>query len=219
MIRTAPISAAAALAALLLAPEVARARTPAAGVAQQIRSGFFADVNMGGFFTMGGKNSKGKSGPSNAQAYLQLGVGYDIARNVSVGASFGLGASASSCFAEVSAKDLSCVGVDENGKRVNIADNFTATIFTATVSYKHYFNDRFTLQPRLHLGYATLDPEPRRNENGDPIKGGLVAGGALAVEYSTHMDHFSIGADFAGRLVAGPNIFTMAFFPKIKYTF
>ena len=209
---------AAVFAAASLLSAGAHAATPAAGVEQQIRSGFFADVNMGGFFTLGGKNSKEQSRPSNAQAYLQLGIGYDIAKNVSLGASFGLGASASSCFATVAANG-DCVGKDENQKKIAIADNFTATIFTGTISYKYFFNDRLTLQPRLHLGYAALDPEPRRNENGAPITGGFVAGAALAVEYATHMDHFSIGADVAGRLIAGPNIFTLAFFPKIKYTF
>ncbi|MBI5939168.1 MAG: adventurous gliding motility protein CglE [Caulobacterales bacterium] len=206
----------AALAASL--PGLASAGTPAAGVAQPIRSGFFADVDMGGFFTIGGQNSKEQSRPSNAQAYLQLGVGYDVAKNFSVAATFGIGSSAASCFADISKKG-DCVANKAQADSPKMADNFTATMVTAEASYRHFFTDRLSLQPRLHLGYALLDPEPRQKADGTPITGGVVAGVGVGVEYATHMDHFSIGADIYGRLITGPNIFSMAFYPKIKYTF
>ncbi|MFN7132816.1 MAG: adventurous gliding motility protein CglE [Myxococcales bacterium] len=200
--------------ATMLLPAASFAAVPAAGVQQEIRTGFFTDVNLGGFFTVGGKNSAGASRPSNAQPYLQLGIGYDVAKNFSLGASFGLGASASACFSEVDPKSGVCVGTDADGKKTTVADNFTATTFAAAALYKHYFNERFTLQPRLLLVYARLDPGLRPGATG-----GFLAGASVGVEYATHMDHFSIGADAAGQFVVGPNIFSVAIFPKVKYTF
>jgi hypothetical protein len=196
----------------------ARAATPSAGVPQVIRSGLFADVNLGGFFTVGGKNSAGESTVSNAQAYLQLGLGYDISRHFAVAASFGLGSSAAACFGTVDPKGL-CVGTDPDGKSVDVGDNFTATMFTLELTFKHHFTDRFSLQPRAHVGYAALDPEPLRDSAGRAVKSGVVAGAGVGVEYATHMDHFSIGADVYARYIVGPNILGMAIYPKVKYTF
>ncbi len=201
-----------------LLPATAFASVPAAGVAQEIHSGFYTDVNLGAFFTVGGRNSAGASRPSNAQPYLQLGVGYDIAKNFSLGVGFGLGASASACFGDVDPA-RGCVGVDEAGKPVTLPDNFTATTFSAAASYKHYFNERFSLQPRLLLGYSMLSPGPVRGANGTEVTGGFLAGASVGVEYATHMDHFSIVADASGQFIVGPNIFGIAIFPKVKYTF
>lgn len=210
MIRNATILGAAVFTAVLAAPG-ARAGTPAAGVPQQIRSGFFADVNMGGTFTAGG------SKVSNAQPYLQLGVGYDISRWVSLGASFGLGASAASCFGEVDPnKTPSCYGVDDQGRSIDLPDNFTITSIAAEVALRIPFGleKRLTVQPKLHLGFSLLDPAPKAGVS----KGGLTGFG-LGVEYATHMDHFSIGADLWGNLLVGPNFTSFAFYPKVKYTF
>lgn len=205
-----------AILSVVLLPAAAQAATPAIGVPQEIRSGFFADVNMGAFFALGGVNSDNQSAPSNAQAYLQLGVGYDILKNVSLGVNFGLGTSAASCFSTID-KGGNCSGIVD-GKSARMSDNFTATMFTLEAAYKHYFSERFTLQPRLHLGYAMLDPAPVA-KNDKEVTGGPLFGLGVGVEYATRMDHFSIGADVYGRYISGPNAFTVAVYPKIKYTF
>jgi hypothetical protein len=206
---------------VLLLPTAARAATPAAGVAQEIRRGFFADVNLGGFFTVGGKNAEGSTIASNAQPYLQLGVGYDLdqtgvelLRAFSVGVNFGLGASAAACFGNVDRRG-GCVGDDGQ----DLSSNFTATMFAAQLSYKIFLDERLTLQPRLGGGLALFDPEPVRDAEGRALKRGAILGLGLGIEYATRMDHFSIGADVDARLIAGPNIFAMAIYPKIKYTF
>src|SRR5438045_4152355 len=88
-----------ALAALLLAaPSLATAATPQAGIEQHIRHGFFTETDLGTYFNF--NTSPFQS--SNAQAYLQLGVGYDITERMNVGIQFGLGASAALCFAGTS---------------------------------------------------------------------------------------------------------------------
>ncbi len=213
MTRNATILGAALIAATLLVP-TARAATPAAGVPQQIRSGFFADVNMGGFFTLGGKSvMTGLSKPSNAQPYLQLGVGYDLLEFLSVGLHFGLGSSAASCFSTVDSRQ-SCVS--NSDPKLVMADNFTVSLFSAEASYRYYVNSRFTVQPRLHVGYASFDPLPM-----DETDGGPVFGVAVGAEYATNMDHFSIGLDVDYRFMPtlSPMVHMISFYPKIKYTF
>ncbi len=203
----------AALAATLLAASPAGAATPAAGVEQKLASGFFADVNIGGFSTMMGKGSDGASQPfSNMQFYLQLGVGYDISQLMSLGLVFGLGASGASCFSQVDKKG-NCV-VDPVADKTPIADNFTATTIAAELTFKIPLSERLKVMPRLRVGYAMLDPEPRQG-----VTWAVPVGLAVGVEYATHMDHFSIGADVHGGLFAMPNIGYIALYPKIKYTF
>jgi hypothetical protein len=216
MKRTLTAVLAACLAAL--APAGARAGTPAAGVAQQIRSGFFADVNLGGFFTGGGYNSSGSKGVSNAQAYLQLGVGYDVIKateladkfGLSIGIHFGVGPSSASCFSEVD-KSGNCVYTGTNS---TAPDNFTVMMFGAEVVFKARVYERLYLRPRVEGGYALFDSQPIQGTGG----GGYLGVG-FGIEYATHMDHFSIGADVGVRLILGPNMPVVSFYPMIKYTY
>jgi hypothetical protein len=208
---------AAALAASM-APAAARAGAPAAGETQVLRSGFFADVNLGAFATAGGRDAAGQSTLSSPQAYLQLGLGYDLSRRFSVGASFGLGASAASCFAVV--KGGACVfdGARAASADNAAADNFTVSLFTLQASYRLLFTERLSLQPRLHAGLAALDPAPRRN-SASGVSWGFAAGGGLGVEYATRLDHITLGADLSARWVTGAQILALAVYPKVKYTF
>ena len=175
------------LAIAALAPAAGRASVPAAGVPQTIRSGLFADVNLGGFATALGRDAADRATLSNPQVYLQLGLGYDIARSFSLAASFGLGASASSCFAKV--KGGACV-FDAAGAATadNLAaDNFTVAMFALEASYRHSLGDRLSLQPRLHLGIAALDPEPRRNGSA-PVNKGFLVGAGVGDRKSTRLN-------------------------------
>jgi hypothetical protein len=220
-------------ASLFLAPALAQAGAPAAGVVQEIHSGFFADVNLGGFFTAGGSNDLGSKGVSNAQPYLQLGIGYDIVKTahpddsfgLAIGITFGMGSSAASCFGSyiyAGTSSEACVADPSKGAndQTNVlGDNFTATMFGAEVVFKVHLADRLWLRPRIEGGYAMLDPAPLNDSDGNPINGGAFAGVGVGLEYATHMDHFSIGLDIGGRLIIGPNIPTFTFYPMIKYTF
>ncbi len=202
------------LAAILVAfvPDAAQAGTPSAGVAQEIRSGFFADVNLGGFFTATGLNSKGNKGVSNPQAYLQLGVGYDVAKFLAVGAHFGIGSSANSCFAtRVGDKCLSGATV--------VSDSFTLTMLGAEGVFKVAVGERLFLRPRIDVGWTFLEPAPAVDKDGKEVGGGAYVGAGFGIEYATHMDHFSIGLDIGGKFIIGPNIPVFAFYPMIKYTF
>jgi len=195
------------LAVLLCLPAVAFAATPSEGVELKVRRGFFTETDVGVFFALGGDQ-----GYSNAQTYVQLGLGYDISDSFEVSASFGIGASAADCF---------------GGRKVPgdtttdclAADNFTIGFMDLNVAYLLRLGDRFYLTPKIAVGYTTLDPAPAFNSASVPLTSGVNVGGGLGVEYATSMDHFSIGLEVNGRFILGPNIAAVSIFPRVKYTF
>ena len=64
------------------------------GSPEPIRSGLFTETSMGAFLTVGGLDSY-----SSAEAFLGLGLGYDIIPNLSIGAQFRLAPNVSDCYA------------------------------------------------------------------------------------------------------------------------
>ncbi len=192
------------LVAALLVSSSAFAATPPEGVPLQVRRGFFTETDVGGIFTVGGDN-----GYSNLQTYLQLGLGYQLTLNegkgiIPIGFHVGIGANAQNCWA----------GLNNTGACVQ-SDNFTMTFLNLSVGYLHQIVERFYVGGKLLGGVTLLDPDPI----GD---GGLVRGNfgvALSLEYATNMDHFSVGIDVSYRLVIGPNINALMFYPRVQYTF
>lgn len=211
------------LAVALATPVAASAATPQAGIEQKVRRGLYTETDLGTFFTV---RTAGGSGVSNAQAYLQLGVGYDITEHISVGAQFGLGASAGLCYQDT-ANSGDCGVTDSAGNIIRpdgvnqliLPDNFANTFFQAHFTYYVPIVDKLVFAPRLLAGYARLDPAPIVDANNDPVSGGPMVGADLAIEYATWMDHFTVGLDVAPRYVIGPNILSFAIFPRVKYTF
>lgn len=182
-----------------LAPQAVVARGPTQGKPLQVRRGFFTDTNLGTFFTVGGNDIY-----SNAQSYVQLGIGYDLFETIEVGAHVAFGSNAFNCFAGRLGADGSC----------RRSDAFTVTFFDASVAYLLKMGDRLYLTPKIVAGWTLLDPEPI-----DGHTRGVNIGGGLGVEYATAMDHFSVGAEVLTRYVLGANIPTFAIFPRVKYTF
>lgn len=184
--------------AVVLAPGLATAATPSEGVALEVRRGFFTETDIGVFFTLGGDNQY-----SNAQTYLQLGLGYDLTENIALGFHFGIGANAQNCWSGPG-KGTDCAS----------GSNFTMAFLDVTAAYLFTPLDRFYIGPKIAAGYTLLDPEPVPG-----FSGGANVGGGLSIEYATHMDHFTIGADALVRYVIGPNIPSVSIFPRVKYTF
>jgi hypothetical protein len=196
--------------AVALLPALAVAETPPQGVPLQVRRGFFTETSIGVFFTLGGKNRY-----SNAQTYLQLGLGYDVSENIEIAANFGLGSNAQNCFFEPDQPAGPCAA----SATVAFPDNFTVTFLDANAAYLFKLAERFYLAPKLAVGYTLLDPPPVADSSGDLVSGGPNFGGGIGLEYATNMDHFSIGADGLARWIIGPNIPTIAIFGRVKYTF
>ena len=189
-------------AAMILVPSVALA-VPPQGVELKVRRGFFTETNIGAFFTVGGNDYY-----SNAQSYLQLGIGYDISDKLELGVAFGLGANAANCFA----------GRIGDGRFCNEPDNFTVSFLNASLAWNFKLKDRFYFAPKVTAGISLLDPAPVR-ANGTPINRALNGGVGAGVEYVTALDHFSVGLDVMGRYIFAANIPTIAIFPRVKYTF
>ncbi|QRN93209.1 adventurous gliding motility protein CglE [Archangium violaceum] len=192
------------VAVLALLPTPVLAATPPEGVPLEVRRGFFTEADIGTFFTLGGENIY-----SNAQTYLQLGVGYDLTDKVSLGVHFGLGASAANCFA----------GYLPDSDVCSMSDNFTVSFGDVTAAYMVPLAERLYLMPKVAAGLTRMDPAPVGS--GDPGQSMTApnAGLGIGIEYATPMDHFSVGADFMARYIIGPNISTFALFPRVKYTF
>ncbi len=190
------------LVVLMLVPGLAAAATPSQGVELKVRRGFFTETDIGAFFTLGGNDAY-----SNAQSYLQLGIGYDLSDTIELGAHFGLGANAYNCFS------------GRVGGNCVETENFTITFFDATLAYLVPLRERLYLTPKIAAGYTLLDPSPVRKENGEGFTRGLNFGAGIGVEYATAMEHLSIGADLLVRYIPVANIPAVSIFPRVKYTF
>lgn len=189
--------------ALALVPGLSLAATPSEGVVAEVRRGFFVETDVGVFFTLGGNNAY-----SNAQTFLQLGVGYDVTEALEIGAHFAIGSSADNCFGALS-----------TGGLCQDSENFTLTFLDVSAAYRFTVLPRLTLAPKLVAGWTLLDPAPARDSSNNPIAGGANVGGGASLEYATSMDHFTVGADVLVRYVIGPNIPAISIFPRVKYTF
>ena len=191
---------------LILVPALAEASTSSEGVPLKVRRGFFTETDIGGFFTVGGQN-----GYSNLQSYLQLGAGYQFSfgdgekNAVPIGLHVGIGANAANCW---DTKPLLAGDICQQ------SDNFTVTFITASAGFMRQILERFYIGGKLLVGYTLVDPEPVAG-----VSKGVNVGAAFSLEYATNMDHFTIGLDFVYRMVIGPNIHTLQFYPRVKYTF
>lgn len=199
-----------ALLVVLLAPSAVLAATPSEGVPLQVRRGFFTETDVGGFFTLGGDD-----GYSNLQTYLQLGIGYQLtfldgSLLVPIGFHVGIGSNAQNCFA----------GRKATGDCTQ-ADNFTMTFLSLTGGLLGRVTERVYLGGKVIAGYTLLDPAPIYTADvpPSPVNGGVNVGIAASFEYATQMDHFSVGIDIAFRFVIGPNIPSLAVYPRVQYTF
>lgn len=179
------------------------AATPSEGVPLQVRRGFFTETDIGGFFTLGGDD-----GYSNLQTYLQLGAGYQLTIGngmglIPIGLHVGIGANAQNCWSG-----------RRNDGTCQLSDNFTLIFVSASGGYLHRVIERLYVGGKVLAGWTFLDPAPVTD-----VTGGVNAGLAASIEYATNMDHFSIGLDIAFRLVIGPNIPSLGFYPRVQYTF
>jgi len=199
----------------VLVPVAAQAATPMLGVPVEVRRGFYTETDLGAFFTLGGKGAS----PSNAQAYIALGLGYDLVASkgnlLSFGASVGMSTSAGACFGTTytpGAPTAPCLASDGV---TALSDNWTATTIEGSLLYGRELASRLMGTVRLIGGYALIQPKAFENA-ADNVP---LAGAGVGLEYATQFDHFSLGLDVAGKMFVGPNQLGVAIAPRIKYTF
>jgi hypothetical protein len=209
------------LAVAVVAPAAAHAATPLAGIPTEIRRGFYTEMDMGTFFTLGGE---GKS-PSDPQAYVSLGAGYDVFATkqhfISLGLSFSMGTSAGGCYGVLNEKGqcMAAQGVDDNGNPLALSDNWTLTTFEGSALYGYFVGERLMLTARLLGGVGIIEPDAFE-DGGELMTGPLpLVGGGLGLEWATQFDHFSLGLDAAAKMIVGPNALGLSIAPRVKYTF
>jgi hypothetical protein len=217
------LSASAAL-AVVAAPWVAlAAENPPAdlssvqanGSPEPIRSGFFTETSMGAFLTVGGLDSY-----SSAEAFLGLGLGYDIIPNLSIGAQFRLAPNVSDCYASDS------MGAQCPNQSPPVSSNqhgpntFTLIALEAKISYRIPVSERLFIPIRVFGGVTLLTPDP---QPGSTIGGSLVFdpsfGGSTGIEWATPFNHFTLGAEVSADYVLQLGALALAVYPTVKYTF
>lgn len=185
------------------------------GSPEPIRSGFFTETSMGAFLTVGGLDSY-----SSAEAFLGLGLGYDIIPNLSVGVQFRLAPNVSDCYAS-DAMGAQCpdqsppISSNQHGP-----NTFTLIALEAKISYRIPVAERLFIPLRVFGGVTLLTPDP---QPGSTVGGNLVSdpsfGGATGIEWATPFNHFTLGAEVSADYVLGLGALALAVYPTVKYTF
>ena len=183
------------------------AAVPAEGVPFVPRTGAYAEVLPGGFFTLGGSR-----GYSNLQPYFGFAVGYDVTKEISLYGTFAAGWSASNCFSDV----------DTLGN-CKASDNFAFGFFEAGARYRYEVIPRFSVSGLGQVGYAIMAPGPLE----DPLNAGHAAslnsgfsiGAGVGIDYATRLDHFWVGFDVIVHDVFAIPVLSLAIAPRMRYVF
>ena len=185
------------------------AAVPAEGVPFVPRTGAYAEVLPGGFFTLGGSNP---NHVSNLQPYFGFAVGYDVLKELSVYGTFAAGWSASNCFAEVNALG-NCTA----------SDNFAFGFFEAGARYRYELIPRFSVSGLAQLGYAIMAPgplvDPANPTQAASLNSGFSVGVGVGIDYATRLDHFWVGVDVILHDVLSVPVFSVAIAPRMRYVF
>ncbi len=194
------------------------------GSPEPVRTGFYMETELGAFMTLGGAESY-----SNTEAFLGLGVGYDLLTvalgTLSAGLQFQLAPSAADCYITGPGGADACPASGSS--------TFTMAAVDAVVSFRFQILNRLYIPARLFGGMADFTPLPRCDlaANSCPSPTGVAAanpagdvweptfGGATGIEWATGFDHFTIGLEASLRLVPVMNMMGVAIYPRIKYTF
>ncbi len=180
------------------------------GSPEPVRTGFYAETALGTFMTLGGAD-----GYSNMEAFLSLGVGYDIFDAFAVGVQFQLAPSAGDCYGP---SDAYCSGSSAQG-----SSTFTMAALDLVLSYKLEVFDRLYVPFRVFGGMADFTPLPRADMGASAGAGDVwvpTGGAATGIEYATRFDHFTIGLEISARFVPSTvNMMALAIYPQVKYTF
>jgi len=190
-----------------------------------VRHGFFAQTALGGFATFGGK-----SGYSNMEAFLALGVGFDFLSDFSFGVQFQLAPSAENCYAT----DGICGSalLPNSGSKT-----FTMAGLNAVLSYRIQLVERLYIPIRVMGGMANFAPLPDNSAvpgvcppgtpnctagQKIPSSGDVwepTFGLATGIEYATGFEHFTISLEASVQDIPFISAFALSIYPQIKYTF
>ena len=180
---------------------------PVAGVGDAPRRGTYVEASLGVFSAMGGTRAFSKGQP-----YLAMTVGRDLGQRASVFGTVALGAANASCYQLAPSGD-SCLG----------ADSFGMTFLELGAQYGFAVAPRTLLSVKVLGGLTDLSPGPMQRNGVVPDHvSGLHAGGGVALDYDTRLDHFGIGVDAIVRttFTSDPlRLPSLAVMPRVRYVF
>lgn len=191
-----------------------------------IKRGWFAEADLGVFFTFGGRNTNVPEFPSrgisNVQPFVGVFFGHDLwnndKMNLAAGLKLGLGYSTGS--GRVSEAEI---GADSSAAATRSAD-FGIAQAGVGLAFAYLVSPRVAITGKLDGGLAIVDPSPFLGADeagaGGPGIGGLFGVGA-GVEYYTLLNDFSVGLDlrFNMALLGGGSIPGLGVTIPVKYTF
>ncbi len=194
------------------------AAVPAQGVPFTPRSGLYAEVIPGAFFTLNTSGNAVGQSYSNLQPYFGFAGGYDVMPELSVFGQIGAGWSAGNCFSGEDPKVGTCQG----------SDNFGTYFFEAGARYRLELASRLSLGFFATVGFAIMTPglvaDPTSTTTpkaAASLSSGPSVGGGIGVDYATRLDHFWVGLDVGARAVlsADARVLAMSFVPRMRYVF
>jgi hypothetical protein len=192
------------------------------GSPEPIRSGFFTETSMGAFLTVGGLDSY-----SSAEAFLGLGLGYDIIPNLSIGVQFRLAPNVDDCYGTTPTGGARNCPTGSGSQPA--PSTFTLINLEAKISYRIPVAERLFIPIRVFGGFTLLTPDPQPNctslinpNNCTGTPGTSVdesVGGAVGIEWATPFNHFTLGAEVSADYVLQLGALALAVYPTVKYTF
>ena len=185
---------------------------PSNGVPYKLRTGWFAETQLGVFTAFGGSKSA-----SNAQPYVALSLGFDIpaiSNKFSVFLTAAHGPNAGSCRQY---DEAGCsVYKLEDGSTAAAPDNFS--IVPIEVGARWGFKD---LAERLHpyagivAGYSLFTPQLFQDAPSGSAHAGVLGG----IQFGTRLNGLTLGAEVMVRYSFSPGIPSFAAYPRIAYVF
>lgn len=189
----------------------------------EIKRGFFAEGDLGVFFSLGGRNTNSVNLTSrtfsNVQPYVGLTLGYDVFHtdsfNLGLGLRFAMGLNGGAGRASV----------DEPLEEANTKSNdYSVQQAGAAINFGFLVAERLALTFELHGGAGFLTPDPTLPAAEAGAGGSLFAptfGGAIGLELYTLLNDFSIGilVRSVNMIASGEFIPGLSATIPIKYTF
>jgi hypothetical protein len=173
----------------------------------QIRHGFFAEADLGVFFTFGGydttKAPPAKRALSNVQPYLGAVFGYDVlsARDYALSAGLKLAVGYSGGAARLNADEAGNPGAFKVTEKS--ADFAVVEIGIAT-AFAYHLTDRLALTIKADGGLASVDPTPvvpASTPGASSAAFSGMFGVGAGVEYFTLLNDFSVGLDLRFAMI------------------
>jgi hypothetical protein len=197
-----------------------------------IRRGFFAETDLGVFFTFGGYNTNEsttnppfpKKTLSNVQPYLGVVFGYDLLHSPQYSLSAGLKLSAGYSGGAGRVSDAELQANDAVRTVATKSADFSVIEVGAALSFGYHVTDRVALTFKGDGGLAAVDPNPALAASEAGAASAAFAptfGVGAGVEYFTLLNDFSVGLDlrFAMVLVTNATIPGASISVPVKYTF